>query len=67
MGLAEPSEIAAGKLQAVSAEGHVENGGESQCLKQDPETFDCYSKVTMKWRLPNKIQQNVLLRCALRG
>ncbi len=52
MGLAEPSEIAAGKIQAVSAVGHVENGGESQCPKQGPETFDCYLKVTMKWRLP---------------
>ncbi len=52
MGLAEPSEIATGKLQAVSAVGHVENGGESQCPKQDPKTFDCYSKGTMKGRLP---------------
>lgn len=52
MGLAEPSEIAAGKLQAVSAVGHAENGGESQCPKQNLKLVDCHSKGTMKARLP---------------
>lgn len=45
MGLAEPSEVAAGKLQAVFAVVHVENGGESQCPKQDPKTLTAIQKV----------------------
>ncbi len=68
MGFAEPNDTAAGKLQAVSAVGHVENGAESQCPKQDLKTFGCYSRGTMTGRLPKGyLEQNVLLRCALRG
>ncbi len=34
-----------------SAVGHVENGAESQCPKQDLKTFGCYSRGTMTGRL----------------
>lgn len=44
MGLAEPSEIAAGKLQAVSAVGHAENGTEFQCPKKSRKAFHTCSK-----------------------